>query len=177
VFVNDSLVPYLKDLYKDLQARSSIGTNIDKVTFTEYTSLPGIINDRLHFMFSNFKSKYLNDHGGSPKEKLVSKNKEDFITQESFVRNFVKIFLGDLESKIQFTFEMYDFDNDGFITPEDIRIMMSYMPINKDVNVQNAQALIDQRGMQDLGSPKRNKEGLYNEDEGKNTNYENRLTD
>lgn len=75
--------------------------------------------------------------GSSPKEKLVNKKKEDYITQESFVRNFVKIFLGDLESKIQFTFEMYDFDNDGYITTEDVRIMLSYMPLNTDINVQN----------------------------------------
>ena len=47
----------------------------------------------------------------------------------------MKIFLGDLDSKMFFTFEMYDFDNDGKITPEDVRIMMSYMPINKNVNL------------------------------------------
>ena len=30
-------------------------------------------------------------------------------------------------------FYRYDFDDDGFITPEDIRIMMSYMPFNRNV--------------------------------------------
>jgi hypothetical protein len=34
---------------------------------------------------------------------------------------------------MRFTFEMYDFDNDDFVTPEDIRIMMSYMPFNRNV--------------------------------------------
>ena len=47
---------------------------------------------------------------------------------ENFVEIFTKIFIGDLESKIKFTFEMYDFDNDEYISPEDVRIMMSYMP-------------------------------------------------
>ena len=32
--------------------RSNQQDNIDKVTFIEYTKLPGIINDRLHVMFS-----------------------------------------------------------------------------------------------------------------------------
>lgn len=30
---------------------------------------------------------------------------------------------------------MYDFDNDGLITPEDIRIMMSYMPFDRNVTL------------------------------------------
>jgi len=30
---------------------------------------------------------------------------------------------------------MYDFDNDGYITPEDIRIMMSYMSFNRNVQL------------------------------------------
>ena len=50
-FINESLKPYLKDLFKDLLMRSNQPANIDKVTFIEYTQLPGIINDRLHFMF------------------------------------------------------------------------------------------------------------------------------
>ena len=56
-FVNENLVPYLKDLYRDLMMRSSNQTHLDKVTFIEYTKLPGIINDRLHYMFSIFKTK------------------------------------------------------------------------------------------------------------------------
>lgn len=55
-FVNENLIPYLKDLYRDLMMRSSNSSHLDKVTFIEYTKLPGIINDRLHYMFSNYKS-------------------------------------------------------------------------------------------------------------------------
>ena len=54
-FIKKYLTPYLKDLYKDLLMRSSNQTAIDKVTFIEYTKLPGIINDRLHVMFSNYR--------------------------------------------------------------------------------------------------------------------------
>lgn len=55
-FVNENFVPYLKALYADLLMRSNNPNHLDKVTFIEYTKLPGIINDRLHFMFSNYKS-------------------------------------------------------------------------------------------------------------------------
>lgn len=51
-FVEQELTPYLKVLYNDLLIRSNQAENIDKVTFIEYTKLPGIINDRLHYMFS-----------------------------------------------------------------------------------------------------------------------------
>ena len=156
--------------------RSNEAKALDKTTFTEYTQLPGIINDRLHFMFSNFKMKYADDANSNPKQKLAYQKKEDFVTLESFVRNFVRIFLGDLDSKIKFTFEMYDFDNDGYVTAEDVRIMMSYMPLSQNVTVHAVQALIDQRGLQESFSPRRAKEGLYEEEEGKNQQYEEHKT-
>jgi hypothetical protein len=57
-FIKERLRPYLQDLFKDLLMRSNQPENIDKVTFIEYTKLPGIINDRLHVMFSeNFNKR------------------------------------------------------------------------------------------------------------------------
>ena len=56
-FVKDELVPYLRDLYKDMLMRSNQPEHVDKVTFIEYTKLPGIINDRLHVMFSENYNK------------------------------------------------------------------------------------------------------------------------
>ena len=53
IFVQKHLNPYLHDLFKDLLMRSTKDDVIDKVTFIEYTKLPGIINDRLHIMFSS----------------------------------------------------------------------------------------------------------------------------
>ena len=61
-FVREELVPYLTDLYKDLLMRSNQPAHVDKVTFIEYTKLPGIINDRLHVMFSDNYNK----NGSSP---------------------------------------------------------------------------------------------------------------
>lgn len=82
----------------------------------------------------------------------------------------------------------YDFDNDGFITPEDIRIMMSYMPFNRNVQIQNVQSILDNRGIDNLtaggkpSSPSRHqrmkvKEGLYQDEEGKNIDYNDRIHD
>ena len=69
------------------------------------------------------------------KKDLEDKKKGDFVTEKSFVDTFCTIFMGDLESKMRFTFRMYDFDDDGYVTPEDIRIMMSYMVFNRNVKI------------------------------------------
>lgn len=74
-FVNDTLVPYFKALYSDLLMRSSNSKHIDKVTFIEYTKLPGIINDRLHLMFSEYRNSGSKDDSPSAKQKIQDQKK------------------------------------------------------------------------------------------------------
>lgn len=91
---------------------------------------------------------------------------------------------------MQFTFEMYDFDNDGYITSEDVRIMMSYMAFNRVQGVQIAQSVLDQRGIEKISGSRassptnrqkqqrqKQKEGIYLEEEGKNVDYKDRISD
>ncbi len=40
-----------------------------------------------------------------------------------------KIYYSKLESKIKLVFDIYDFDQDGLISKEDIRLVLSYVPI------------------------------------------------
>lgn len=98
-FIKKKLTPYLTDLYKDLLMRSNQPDNIDKVTFIEYTKLPGIINDRLHVMFSENHFKNNDSHKGSPtsplspldrnnRESLQVKRKEEYVSEQSFLKNF-----------------------------------------------------------------------------------------
>ncbi len=90
-FVKDYLNPYFKDLYKDLTLRCLSTTAIqekklDKVTFIEYCNLPGIINDRFFKMFDI-------DNNG-------------LITEESFIKNMIKVFISDLDTRMRLTFNM-----------------------------------------------------------------------
>ncbi len=93
-FVTESLVPYLRDLYKDLALRSFVSygqsnfkeKRIDKVTFIQYCNLPGTISERLLKSFDS--------------------NSDGMITEGSFVSNLSKIFVGDLESRMRITFDM-----------------------------------------------------------------------
>jgi hypothetical protein len=43
-----------------------------------------------------------------------------------------KLFTGHFESLISFIFNLYDFDKDGLISKEDIRIVLSYVPLEVD---------------------------------------------
>ena len=56
LFMSQHFVPYLTDLFKDLNLRTKLTNNtstkrdvmICKNTFLRFTNLPGIINDRLY---------------------------------------------------------------------------------------------------------------------------------
>lgn len=137
-------------------------------------------------------------NGGSTKEFLNEKKKNEHVTMQSFVQNFTDIFIGDLNKKMRFCFNMYDFDGDGFITPDDVRIMLSYMPFKRNVPIQNVQNIIDTRAMEclspvkkqavispkkasqpsaaQLNRPKHN-EGLYQDEDGRNVDYRDRISD
>ena len=60
--------------------RSTKEEVIDKVTFIEYTKLPGIINDRLHIMFSQ---EFKKPNSKSPEQRakgIVHSKKDENVT-------------------------------------------------------------------------------------------------
>ena len=141
----------------------------------------------------------LSQHSSSTKESLTEKKKNEFVTMQSFIQNFTDLFIGDINKKMRFCFNMYDFDGDGFITPDDVRIMLSYMPFKRNVPLQNVQTIIDSRAMENLSPLKKNavispkkmnttsnitplnrqkhNEGLYQDVDGKNIDYRDRISD
>ena len=105
---------YLKQVWKDLNSRSGEEENnkgIDKLTFQKYYVLPGIISERL---FSVFDS-----------------NNTGYLTLHEFTDNMLILFSSDLEQLLQFVLKFYDFDRDNKITKEDVRVVLSYIPIYK----------------------------------------------
>jgi hypothetical protein len=106
-FIEKWATQYFRDLYNDLLMRSNQQDHLDKVNFIEYTKLPGIINDRLHFMFMGVKGNGKSSKSGNSPDKASPGLKgSDHVTEKSFEENLVRIFSGDLDSKMKFTFEM-----------------------------------------------------------------------
>jgi len=74
-----------------------------------YTNLPGIIGERFFAVLD------------------LSKN--EYIDLREFVHGFFKVYYSNLETKIKLSFDVFDFDRDGYITKEDVRLILSHIPI------------------------------------------------
>lgn len=103
------VIPYFKDIFKSLSESSADQEkHVDKVTFLQYTNLPGVLGDRI---FS-----------------IMDDDKDGFLDLKEFINGLFKIYFSSFETKCQFVFDIYDFDGDGEISREDVRIILSYIP-------------------------------------------------
>ena len=112
---------YLKDVWVDLYSRVTQNKNdpkeksvklsgLSKVIFNSYYNLPGIIGDRLFKVFDT--------------------NCNDSIELTEFVEGMRTLFFEDYEKTSRFIFDFYDFDHDGKINQEDIRVVLSYITLS-----------------------------------------------
>ena len=107
----NAFTSYLREVYFDLVRRSTEPKKgIDKSTFNSYYKLPGIIGDRLFQVFN------------------ISKT--GFIDLEEFLYNMKTLFCSSFNEISKIIFKFYDFNNNGEITKEDIRIAISYVSLN-----------------------------------------------
>ena len=59
------------------------------------------------------------------------------LTNKEFVKGFSRIYSSNLDTSLKLIFEFYDFDDDNYINKEDIRIILSYVPICEMANTNN----------------------------------------
>ena len=123
-----SFEAYLRDVWSDLYNRVNKNKNdskeksvklkgLSKIIFNSYYNLPGIIGERLFKVFDT--------------------NSNDSIELNEFIDRMKTLFFEEYEKNTQFIFDFYDFDNDGKINKEDIRVVLSYITLNyNDNNIQ-----------------------------------------
>ena len=80
--------------------------------------MPGIIGERVFTLFD--------------------KNKDGYAGKDEFISAACRLLSQKFEDNIKVVFETYDFDDDGVISREDIRILLSYVPL--------AEILSDKKG-------------------------------
>ena len=113
---------YLKDVFTDLYSRIAENKNdskekqnkingITKTVFDKYYELPGIIGDRLFRVFNK-------------------KNRE-YISLSDFTSGMINLFCEDFDKTSKFIFDFYDYDNDGKISKEDIKTILSYITLGE----------------------------------------------
>ncbi len=99
-FKKEIVIPYFKDIFKDLAQRSDKKEKgVNKVTVIEYANLPGIMAERF---FS-----------------ILDVNEDGYIDLREFIYVMFKIYYSSIETQMKFVFDIFDFDRDGYITPED----------------------------------------------------------
>ena len=104
---------YLINIWNELSNRyNNEYKGIGKAIFAKYYKLPGIILDRLFNAFDREKKQYL--------------------SQSDFVKNMMLLFLGNFFELTSFIFNLYDYNRDGKISKDDIRIVLSYIPANSN---------------------------------------------
>ena len=106
---------YLREIWSDLSKRSIEETakGINKITFNKYYDLPGIISERLFTVFD--------------------KDKDGVLSLSEFVNGMKMLFsqCETFDSLAKFIFNFYDFRNCEKIKKEDVRIVLSYVPLQK----------------------------------------------
>lgn len=116
-FKKNVAIPYFKDIYKDLVQQSDNKTKgINKLSILTYSQLPGIIGERFFT--------------------VLDLNGDNFIDLKEFVHGLFKVYYSNVETKIKLAFDIYDFDKDGFIRKEDVRLILSHVPIDKTMTLQ-----------------------------------------
>ena len=63
---------------------------------------------------------------------MFNKSKSGYLKKNEFEEGMIKLFTEDYDYLSKFVFDFYDCDEDGKITPNDIRLIYSYFPLKQD---------------------------------------------
>ena len=105
---------YLAEVFNDL-ANSVNNQNkkfITRMVFYDYIKLPIFISEKVFKSFSKLSTQGL--------------------CEEEFSDNLFKLYMGSFDETISIIFNILDFDKDGIIKKEDVKIFLSYLPINEE---------------------------------------------
>lgn len=108
----DLLKTYFREIYKDLISRNDKEKkpHVSKIIFIEYINLPILISEKLFLSFDHDKDGYLN--------------------LKEFSKNLNDLYIGSFEEVTSIIFSLLDFDHDGHIIPQDVKLLLSYLPLN-----------------------------------------------
>ena len=104
---------YLQEVFVDLstKAENSKAKHLSRLTFYDYIKLPIFISEKL---FNSF----------------ASSSQQEGLKEEEFVKGFFELYMGSFKETTKVIFNLLDFDKDGIIKKEDVKIILSYLPLN-----------------------------------------------
>jgi len=60
---------------------------------------------------------------------LFDRNKDQYAGRDEFIAAICRLLSKSFDDKIKIVFEIYDFDNDGIVPREDMRVILSSVPL------------------------------------------------
>ncbi len=64
-----------------------------------------------------------------PADRVIPPEDQQYIDQKEFMKAMFRIYYSPLETKFKLVFDMFDFDNDGVVTREDLHLVLSHIPL------------------------------------------------
>ena len=61
--------------------------------------------------------------------KVLDTENKGYICQRDFITGLFRLYCSTFDEKVEFVFEIYDFDKDGFITKTDISTILASLPV------------------------------------------------
>jgi len=80
---------------------------------------------------------------------ILDKDADEILSKEEFIEGLGRLFTSDFKQNVKIVFDLFDFDNDGFITSEDLLTLLSHIPISS-INPEELNSTASNK------SPKRN---------------------
>ena len=102
---------YLHEVFIDLSLNDPTTKKkyLDKVIFYDYMKLPIFISEKL---FDSFDS-----------------NSDNKLKENEFINGLTKLYMGDFNETSSIIFNLLDFDKDNLIQRDDVKLILSYLPL------------------------------------------------
>ena len=104
---------YLKEVFNDMH--NSVDRTqtkyLTRMAFYDYIKLPIFIAEKLFLSFA--------------------KSSKEGLCEGEFVNGLFKLYMGSFEETASVIFNLLDFNKDGIINKEDVKIILSYLPLNE----------------------------------------------
>ena len=105
---------YIKSIFKDLSEKSddSKFKSISKINFFEYMKLSVFISESIF--------------------KCFDEDNDGVLNLQEFGNGMSHLYIGSFEDTLKLIFKIYDNNRDGYIHKEDVRLLLSYLPLRED---------------------------------------------
>ena len=122
-YSNQFLIYYLNDIYDELFYRLPKEIiNEDKISI-----IPNGLTEIIFSQYCNFQ-----DFICVKLFRAFTKKDEEFLSKQDFINGIFSLYLGTFQESAEVIFSLYDFNKNGKIYKDNIKLLLSYIPTNEN---------------------------------------------